>query len=63
MKKSFVLAATVLALSSVVAMASDGRAPAKAQHVARAEKAKALYDYVPAGQTQTQMPMIYGIAY
>jgi hypothetical protein len=63
MKKSLILAATALVLSSAVALASDNaKAPAKAQHVARNEKARAVYDYVPAS-TQTSMPQIYGVAY
>ncbi|HEX4410921.1 MAG TPA: hypothetical protein VH206_19300 [Xanthobacteraceae bacterium] len=72
MKKTLLLAATVLTFSSVMASAQNYdngksmRAPAK-QHMARADRAsaKVLYDYVPASQparTATP-PAIYGISY
>jgi hypothetical protein len=73
MKKSLLLAATALALSSAMASAQNydnGKAmhaPTKAQHVARADRApaKVLYDYVPASQPVRTNSQVYffGVAY
>ena len=70
MTKSFILAATALALSSAVALAQNApvSAPAKSkQQIARQDKAvpaKALYDYAPAHlSSYGNTPIIFGVAY
>ncbi len=70
MKKSLVLAATALALSSAVALAQNAPvgAPAKSkQQIARQDRdatAKPLYNYAPGHlSSYGNTPIIFGVAY